>query len=93
MQIEIESTEEFEDWLSQLPPKYEGQVRKRLLTIQENGHFGDYKPLGQGLYELRWANGRRVYFTRIDNHTILLLLGGLKNEQDKQIKKARAMLR
>jgi hypothetical protein len=35
MQIEIESTEEFEDWLSQLPPKYEGQVRKRFLAIQE----------------------------------------------------------
>jgi len=92
MQIDIDTTEEFEHWLSELAPKYEAQVRKRLLTIQENGHFGDYKSLGQGLYELRWVNGRRVYFTRVDNHTILLLLGGLKNEQDKQIKKARAML-
>lgn len=92
MQIEIETTEEFEQWLSELPPKYEAQVRKRLLAIQEHGHFGDYKTLNHGLYELRWENGRRVYFTRIDNHTILLLLGGLKNEQDKQIKKARLML-
>lgn len=91
MQIEIEATEEFEDWLSQLPPKYEGQIRKRLLAIQEHGHFGDYKSLGQGLYELRWENGRRIYFARIDRR-IILLLGGLKNEQDKQIKKARAML-
>jgi len=91
MQVEIESTEEFEYWLSQLPPKYEGQVRKRLLAIQENGHFGNCKPLGHGLYELRWESGRRVYFTRTNNHTILLLLGGLKNEQDKQIKKARLM--
>ena len=41
MQSEIETTEEFECWLSELPPKQEAQIRKRLLAIQQYGHFGD----------------------------------------------------
>ncbi|NGX53870.1 MAG: hypothetical protein K1000chlam4_00590 [Chlamydiae bacterium] len=93
MAISIKSTEEFEEWLENQPLKYEAQIRKRLLAIQEHDHFGDFKGLGKGLYELRWKNGRRVYFARIGEDTILLLLGGIKNEQNKQIKKARAMLR
>lgn len=92
MLITIDVTEEFEDWLNDQPTKYEAQIRKRLLAIQENGHFGDCKSLGDGLFELRWNNGRRIYFTRVGERRLLVLLGGLKNEQEKQIKKARNML-
>lgn len=92
MLITIDITEEFEDWLNDQPAKYEAQIRKRLLAIQENGHFGDCKSLGDGLFELRWNNGRRIYFTRVGERCLLMLLGGLKNEQEKQIKKARNML-
>ncbi|MCH9627192.1 MAG: hypothetical protein S4CHLAM2_08270 [Chlamydiales bacterium] len=93
MLVEIEATKEFEEWVSSLPAKYEAQIRKRLLAIQIEGHFGDCKSLKEGLFELRWKGGRRIYFARIEDRVILLLLGGLKNEQDKQIKKARLMLK
>lgn len=78
--------------VGQSTEKYEAQIRKRLLAIQESGYFGDCKSLGDGLFELRGNNGRRIYFTRVGEKRLLMLLGGLKNEQEKQIKKARHML-
>lgn len=89
----IETTEEFVDWLDRQPEKAQAQIEKRLLMIQIYGFFGDCKYLHNGLFELRWKNGRRVYFSKKTSNKILLLLGGLKNEQEKQIKKARNMLR
>ena len=42
---------------------------------------------GGGLTEIKWKNGRRVYFSVIGNKVILLLIGGYKNAQNKEIKK------
>ncbi len=53
MKIIIEFTERFDKWINKQQPKHEAQIRKRLLLIQEYGHFGDIKALGEGLYELR----------------------------------------
>lgn len=93
MTIRIETSEAFDQWLEKQATKDRAQVDRRLLAIRDHRHFGDTKHLGDGLFELRWKNGRRVYFVRLENDTVLLLLGGLKNEQVKQIKKARKMLR
>ncbi len=93
MKIEIGSTKDFDFWLKELPLREELQIRKRLQNIQENGHFGDCKYLNEGLFELRWNNGRRVYFAKLDNRKIILLLGGRKNAQEKEIKKARLLLK
>ena len=41
--------------------------------------------------ELKWKNGIRVYFFKEDDETIFLLLGGLKNAQKKDIKKAKLL--
>jgi putative component of toxin-antitoxin plasmid stabilization module len=52
--------------------------------------------LGEGLAELRWVNGRRVYFTRaLDDHglMLLLLLGGRKNAQKKDVLAARFLIK
>ncbi len=55
--------------------------------------------LAEGLLELRWKNGRRVYYSIIEkislksNEFVLILLGGLKNEQKKDIQKAKRILK
>jgi putative addiction module killer protein len=67
----------------------------RILRIEQADHFGDAKDLGNGLAELRWASGRRVYFARIynkDGSLVLLILGGNKNGQTKDIRAARVLL-
>lgn len=79
-----------------MSPKNRAQVDARLLRIQEFGHFGDARYLGDGLAELRWQNGRRVYFSKIEDppgKAVLLILGGTKHGQDKDISKARVLLR
>lgn len=92
MQIRIERTTEFIDWFRSLNLKDQLQVDSRIQRIRDHAHFGDVRNLGGGLAELRWKNGRRIYFTKIDTVVILLLSGGLKNAQKKDIQKARILL-
>ncbi len=90
--LTIKRTTEFDDWLSSLNCKEQSQVLARLHRIQVYEHFGDMKSLGNGLYELRWKNGWRAYFIIGATDSILLLVGGHKNEQKKDIKKAQLYL-
>jgi putative addiction module killer protein len=86
----------FLEWLEGLSPKNRAQVDARLLRIQESDHFGDARYLGDGLAELRWKSGTRIYFSRIEDpqgKAVLLILGGTKHGQDKDISKARVLLR
>lgn len=79
--------------MKSLCEKEKGQILARLQNIKNFSHFGDVKYLGKGLAELRWKNGRRIYFYREDNKIIILIIGGLKNEQKKDIKKAYLLLK
>lgn len=94
--IKIRKTHEFDDWLSNLTIKEQAQIEARLYRIESFAHFGDCKPL-QGtdgsISELRWKNGRRVYFYRDGTNSIRILLGGKKNDQKEDIKKANVLLR
>ncbi|MEW7981435.1 MAG: type II toxin-antitoxin system RelE/ParE family toxin [Candidatus Sedimenticola endophacoides] len=60
----------------------------------ENGHFGDVKQLDNDLFELRFFfdGGLRVYFTIRDGRVVLLLAGGDKASQRRDIAKARRIL-
>lgn len=91
--ILIRRTREFSDWLVGLTFKEQAQINARLERICSSHHFGDAKSLGQGLAELRWKNGWRVYFFREGKDGIVLLIGGIKNAQKKDIEKARLLLR
>lgn len=94
--IKISKTPEFEEWLAGLNSKEQAQIEARLFRIKEFGHLGDFKKLegtSGALYELRWNNGWRVYFYREDVAAILVLLGGKKNDQKKDIKKAENLFR
>ena len=55
------------------------------------GYFGDYKSLGDGVYELRFTfgPGYRIYYAIEDRDIILLLTGGDKHQQQNDIKKAK----
>ena len=90
---ELHKAPEFEEWLSEQPLKSRLQVEERLLHIACDGHFGTCKQLSDHIWELKWANGRRVYYAYIAEYNILLLLGGNKNGQSKDINQAKKILR
>lgn len=83
----ILKTSEFEEWLDRLPPKTKSIVLARLDMISI-GHFGDHKRF-EGLLELRWLNGTRVYGFFWGSSIIVALYGGNKNGQARDIKKAK----
>ena len=58
------------------------------------GNFGDYKSVGNKIYELRITTGPgyRVYYTKQDDEIIVLLIGGDKSSQNDDIKKANDIL-
>jgi putative addiction module killer protein len=91
--IEIKKTSEFEEWYEGLRDKEQMLIDARLQRIENAGHFGDAKYLGDGLAELRWKNGWRVYFFKESLVGIILLIGGSKNAQEKDIQRARLLLR
>jgi putative addiction module killer protein len=94
--VRLRRLPEFHEWVSGLSPKNRAQVDARLLRIQDSDHFGDARYLGDGLAELRWKSGMRVYFSRMEDvqgKAVLLILGGTKHGQDKDISKARLLLR
>ena len=88
----IEKTSEFDKWLKKLKDfKAKAKILFRIQKIETDGHFGDFKPVGDGVSELRvnFAKGYRVYYAEKDGRIILLLLGGDKSTQQKDIKKAK----
>jgi len=91
--MKVERTSDFDNWLAGESPKIQALVEARIFRIQCYDHFGDAKYLQDGLSELRWTNGMRVYFARFSDRLVVLLNGGFKNAQKTDIKKARLLLR
>jgi putative addiction module killer protein len=91
--IELRKTETFARWIDRLR---DIKARARVLVRIERlaaGNPGDVKPVGQGVSELRisYGPGYRVYFTQRGQQLIILLAGGDKSSQDKDIKKAQRL--
>ncbi len=90
----ISKTKEFEKWLSKLKDKrakFEIEVRISRIEIENN--LGYYRSLKGGLFELKIdiGQGYRVYFTFEGDKIIILLCGGDKSSQQKDIDKARRL--
>ncbi len=88
-------TEEFDAWLSAMKDKV-GRARIALrIRSAEHGNFGDCEPVGEGVSEMRVhaGPGYRVYYTRRGKVVYLLLLGGDKSFQKRDIKRAIEMAR
>jgi putative addiction module killer protein len=91
--IEVRQTDLFANWLRKLRDEQARariQIRIRRLSL---GNFGDVKPVGEGVGELRidYGPGYRVYFYQIGNLLVLLLVGGTKKTQDADIAKAKQL--
>ena len=83
-------TEAFDTWLSALKDKV-GRARiVHRIRSAEHGNFADCKPVGEGVFEMRVhvGPGYRVYFTRRGEVLYLLLLGGDKSSQKRDIQRA-----
>jgi len=84
-------TEPFSAWFSSLKDRIvRARIRNRIARL-EFGYFGDCEPVGEGVFELRFffGSGFRIYFAEYDHITIVLLGGGDKKSQNKDIKKAK----
>jgi putative addiction module killer protein len=91
----IQRTVEFNRWLSRLSDrKAQARILARIVSAQ-HGNFGDSRSIGEGVSELRidFGPGYRVYYTRQAETVYLLLAGGDKSTQVKDIKRARGMVR
>lgn len=89
--IDVRKTEEFDDWLSALKDyKAVAKISARVERLAL-GNPGDVKPVGEGISEMRipYGPGYRVYYTQTGKEVVLLLCGGDKATQDKDIKRAK----
>ena len=88
-------SDQFDAWLSGL----KDQIAKALIANRirgaEHGNFGDCDAVGEGVSEMRihFGAGYRVYFTRCGDVFYLLLIGGDKSTQKRDIKRAKEMAR
>ena len=93
--VEIRKTETFANWLDGLD---DIRARARILVRIERlaaGNPGDVKPVGEGVSELRidYGPGYRVYYKKQGRFLIILLAGGDKRTQSKNIKTALRLAR
>ncbi len=93
--IEVRQTDVFASWLRKLRDEQARariQIRIRRLSL---GNFGDVKPVGEGVSELRidYGPGYRVYLHRQGNFLVLLLAAGTKKTQQADIAKAKALVK
>lgn len=83
--------EPFVDWLYSIKDnKIKNIILNRLNRI-ETGNIGNYKPLGDGINELKFkvGSGYRIYYAEEGNTIIILLCGGDKGTQSRDISKAK----
>ena len=93
--FEIIETENYSEWFGGLrDDRAQNRIALRLRRISL-GNLGDFKHVGDGVNELRidYGPGYRVYFIRQGAKLIMLLAGGDKSTQDRDIARARALAR
>ena len=91
----IIETIEYSKWFDKLKDgKAKAKIDVRVRRIAAQDHFGDFKPVGDGICELRidYGPGYRIYYTKRGEEIVLLLIGGDKSTQQSDIKKAKQIL-
>jgi len=90
----VRQTQKFQDWLDGLKDvKAQLRIVARL-RLAEAGNLGDWKPVGNEVSEMRIAfgPGYRLYFTKRQNILIVMLAGGDRSTQARDIKRAQKIL-
>jgi putative addiction module killer protein len=88
--VEVRKTQAFGKWLDGLrDARAKARILLRLRRLSL-GNFGDWKSVGAGVSELRidYGPGYRVYLTRQGTSVVILLAGGTKKSQSRDIKRA-----
>lgn len=91
--FDIRQSAVFADWLGVLRDKRDrARIAARIERLR-HGNFGDVKPIGDGVSELRLHHGPgfRIYFAQRGQLIIILLCAGDKGSQDKDITRAKAL--
>ena len=83
----IENKIPYLEWYNSLDKSLKLIVDKRLSKV-ERGLYGNNKRLSEELYELKFDNGLRIYYTEVGNTIVLLFTGGNKSKQSKDIETA-----
>lgn len=95
MMYEIKTTQAFNMWLKSIKdPVSRARIMVRLQRIR-NGNFGTINTIDIRISEFKFTfgGGIRIYYTVVDNQIVLLLLGGNKSTQQKDISKAKQILK
>ena len=95
MQYELRSTKLFNKWFAGIKDR---QTKNRILRRVDSmciGFFGDHKTISPNLFELRlfFGPGFRVYYIILGGRAVLLLAGGDKSTQQKDISRAKKLLK
>ena len=88
----IEKTSEFDKWFRKLKDlRAKAKILIRVQKLEQDEHFGDCEPVGDGIQELKinYAKGYRIYFKEKDGKIIVLLIGGDKTSQKRDIELAK----
>ena len=90
----VKKTSYFEKWMNSLKDLRGKIAIARRIERMCHGNFGDVKSVGDNVSELRIkvGPGYRVYFTKLEEKLIVLLVGGDKSTQSKDISKAKTLL-
>ena len=93
MEYRLQYTAIFEKWLKSLRDVRARQLIKIRLDRLLVGNFGDSRSLGQGLFELKihYGPGYRVYYVTRSHEVVILLCGGDKSSQARDIRMAQKM--
>jgi putative addiction module killer protein len=88
--ISIQTTDIFDAWFADLKDKRAAMRIQARIDRAEDGNFGDCSPVGEGVSEMRihYGPGYRVYFVKRGMEIVVLLAGGDKSTQGKDIKTA-----
>lgn len=91
--LEINGKSPLIEWLNSLDKQIKARIKNRLTRLLEN-NFGDCKKIDNEISELRlkFGSGYRIYYTEINNIIVLLINGGDKSTQSKDIKKTKLLL-
>ena len=90
--LSVQKTKEYQIWEDTLTFKHRMLVDARIERLKSTGTFGLVKHIQGPLLELKWKQGIRVYLARTGELEYTLLLGGTKHGQDRDIKKAKAII-
>jgi putative addiction module killer protein len=92
----IEKTDKFDKWLRKLKDiRAKAIILFRIQKVENLGQLGNCESVGQGIRELKidYAKGYRIYFKEKEGKIIILLVGGDKSTQRKDIEKAKEILK